>query len=331
MSEMKEYTQLTKSERQEIYLLMNKGYSYGDIAKALNRSKSTISREVRRNRTRGRYEPSKAEHKRDRRRRYCKIYLKKIREYPELEKYIRTHIKLGWSPEQVSGRWNKEDTIDENITISPLTIYKYIYSGIGNDLSFYLASKRHTRKKRKEKKTKRQLIPHRVWIDDRPNKIEEKTQIGNFEGDTVVSKRGDKNSLLVLLDRYSRYVFVTKVKDKKPRRIFNEIDRIANIYNINSITFDNGIEFQQHYKLNCDTYFCHPYSSWEKGAVEYANRLIRRYIPKKTYIKDYSQTYVQQIAQSLNHTPRKCLNYKTPYEVFFNSNSPNYKNLKCCT
>jgi IS30 family transposase len=146
-----------------------------------------------------------------------------------------------------------------------------------------------------------------------------------------VSKKGDKNSLLVLLDRYSRYVFVRKVKDKKPRRILNEIDRIAKMNSINSITFDNGIEFQQHYKLNCNTYFCHPYSSWEKGAVEYANRLIRRYIPKKTYIKDYSKYYIQAVIEKLNHTPRKCLNYKTPYEVYFNSNSPNHKNTKCCT
>lgn len=309
---------ISKTERQEIYLLLKKKYSIRDIAKMLGRDPSTISREIKRNLVCNEYNPKKAQHKSYVRKKYCKTTFKKICENKKLEDYIIHKIKNEkWSPEQVAGRWNEEN---ENTKISHITIYRYIYSCYGCDLSIYLYSKRDRQKKRKYKVGKKEIIKNRIWIDDRPKEINERVNIGDFEGDTIYSKKEDKTSILTLVDRKSRFLVARKIKNRKPKRITRKIKEISKKIKFNSITFDNGIEFKEHEKLPFDTYFCHPYSSWEKGQIEYANRLIRRFIPKKSLLKNYSAKFILNIVEMINNTPRKCLNFKTPKEVFFGQN-----------
>jgi len=307
---------LTKTDRQEIYLLKKKGYSLREIAKALARSPSTISRELNRNTVNGEYHPQKANHKSYVRWKYRKLYLKKILQYPEMENYLRQKIILGWSPEQVAQSWN----LSRSVKISPLTVYKYVYSDYGIGLTKHLLTKRVKQKKR-AKKTQREIIPNRIWIDDRPAIIENKERIGDWEADLICSRKDDKTVILSLLERRSRYLVATILPNKKPSTIKKAIQSSLKNYPCHSITFDNGIEFAHHHQLrtilNCETYFCHPYSSWEKGAVEYANRLIRRRIPKKSYIKKYSEHFLQDVISCLNHMPRKCLLFQSPHHVFF--------------
>ncbi len=302
---------ITKTERQEIFLLKQKGYSLRNIAAALDRSPSTISREIRRNSVKGSYIPKKAQHKSYVRWKYRKPYLKKIRRNDELECFIRERLKLHWSPETIAGVWNQENTV----SISPLTIYKYVYSVFGCDLSDYLYSKRERRKKRKPR-VKRQLIPNRVWIEERPRAVEERKRSGDYEGDLIVSRRGDRTVIATLICRSSRMLLATILPNKKPILVCSTMQKLLSDKPLKTVTLDNGVEFREHRQLGCRTYFCHPYSSWEKGSIEYANRLIRRYFPKRTQLADIKPGQLAFVVHRINHTPRKCLNWKTPAEAF---------------
>lgn len=236
--------------------------------------------------------------------------MKKIRQNNRLEEYITEKLRAGWSPEQVAGRWSKE----QDGSIARCSIYRYLHSSFGWKLKRHLP---HRGKKWKRgKKQEKVLIPHRTWIDARPRIIGERKRFGHYEGDTIVSRRGDKTSLLTILEKMSRYLLVEKVANKQSEQIQQTIAATISGLPIYTITFDNGVEFAHHYKLSCDTYFCHPYSSWEKGQVEYANRLIRRFFPKKTLLKNISQEQLQIAIEKINNTPRKCLNWNTPQEVF---------------
>lgn len=316
---MANYKQLTKSERQEIYILKEKGYNQSDIAKAIGKNKSTISRELSRNSVTEKntnkrvYLPDKAEHKKYTRRKYSKYYAKKIIANSDLRKYIDEKLQLYWSPEQIAGRWNTEN---EKLKVSHVIIYNYIYSAQGQKYHEYLYKKRYKPKKRRINKTKRTMIPNRTLIDERPDRINQRLEVGDFEGDLIVSKKGYKSAALTLIDRKTRLLFAEKLENRKPSHVAGKVKKIKEKVNINSITIDNGIEFKDHEEYGCATYFCHPYSSWEKGQIEYANRLIRRFIPKKSNISDYSNKQIQKIVEIINNTPRKCLGYKTPIEVY---------------
>ena len=308
MSTMKH---ITKTERQEIFLLKEKGYSLRKIAKALNRDPSTISRELKRNSTRNGYIPESAQQKSYARWKYRKPNLKKIRESSGMEDFIRRKIRSGWSPEQVAGVWNNSQLPK----ISPLTIYKYVYSSFGCDLSPYLYSKRWHPKKRKPK-AERALIPNRVWIDERPEEAGKRGRAGDYEGDLIVSKKKDKTVILTMICRASRLLLATKLPDKKPQTVIDAMQKLLSGRTLETVTLDNGAEFQKHEELPCPTYFCHPYSSWEKGQIEYANRLIRRFFPKKSRLAKIKPKRLKKVIKHLNNLPRKCLNWKTPYEVF---------------
>jgi len=166
------------------------------------------------------------------------------------------------------------------------------------------------------------MIENRTWIDYRPTIVENKERIGDWEGDTICSIKEDKTSLVVVLERKSRYICVSKSKDKTKKRMIPKIKKLLKNKPQATLTLDNGIEFKGHKSFGLPTFFCHPYSSWEKGAVEYANRLIRRHFPKKTRLADISPKKLSFIVNAINNTPRKCLNWKTPHEVFFNYSLP---------
>ena len=286
----------------------------------MERNVSTIIREIKRNSIKGNYLPNKAQQKSEFRWKYRKPYMKKIRENNKLEEYIQNKLKEEWSPETIAQRWNTFVKKEKEPFISHTTIYSYIDSIFGFKFEKYLYScrgNRNRRKKKKGKKQKREMIFNRTWIHERPKDINRRENIGDVEIDTICSKRGDKTSFITIIDRKSRFLLAAKVKDKLPKRFTETVKRKTKENNLPlfSITLDNGVECKNHKDLPCPVYFCHPYCSHEKGQIEYANRLIRRYIPKKTILKTISPFYLTKIVKKINNTPRKCLNWKTPQEV----------------
>ena len=325
------FKQLSISEREEIAILFNKKkYSLRDIALALSRNVSTISREIKNNSVKNKktgiieYIAQKATLKKYQRRKYCKITLKKIISHPELIHYIREKIgRDDWSPETVSRMWNR-DHPESDFSISWKTIYQYCYSAWWQALCTHLYQKRYHPKKQKHPKTKRVLIPERVWIEERPETIEHRERIGDTESDFIVSVKGDTITLATNIDRKSRYLQARRIEERTCNEANTALTDMMNFYNtettqIHSVTLDNDIAFQHHTqlrdKMHIQTYFCHPFHSWEKWQIEYANRLIRRYIPKKSHLANYSQNEIDRILEKINNTPRKCLGWKTPIQV----------------
>ena len=323
---MGKYKQLAKSERLEISILKARGYFQKDIAKALKFSPSTVSRELQRNSNKENiYDAEKANNKAIKRRLYAKTQVRVIISEVKLREFIEEKLKIyKWSPEQISARWKQENPNSKSV--SAVIIYKYLESVSGQQYKKYLYLAMKGKRKKKNKAGKKQLIPNRINIEKRPEYINKREFIGDAEGDLIVSKKGEKSALLTVIDRKSRFLFAESIPNKSPVSVVKKMKVITEYYDMNSITLDNGIEFQQHEKYGCDTYFCNPYSSWEKGQIEYANRLIRRFIPKKSVISDFSDKQIQSIIRLINNTPRKCLGYKTPIEVRF-SKSINYTSL----
>jgi IS30 family transposase len=238
----------------------------------------------------------------------------KVRGDPKIEEYIWEKMKLGWSPECIAGRIGR----DKSIKISHMAIYRYLYGHpYGNYLCKYLTYKRYNRKKRKNKKTVREMIPNRIWIDVRPDIINNRARFGDFEADTMGRpKWASQQTLAVIRERKSRKLFAVKVP-----RLKYAMEGFKSILSpycdiVESVTFDNGVENIRHRILKVLTFFCHPYSSWEKGGVENGISLIREYIPKKSDLKDYSNGYIAAVLGRINNTPMKCLDWLTPNEVF---------------
>lgn len=304
----------SRAERLELSILLKRGYSAREIGNALGKNHSSVSRELKRNKAYGVYDPRKAHHKAYVRRKYSKYQGMKVREHPELERYIKEKLPLGWSPERIAGRWKLEHPCSS--TTSPQAIYRWLYSAYGQYYCKYLKYKRYRRKKRQRIKQKREIIKNRVFIEHRPVIISKRLRYGDFEADTMGRpKHASSQTLAVLRERKSRYLLAGKVG-----RLKYAMDRFKELLAgipVRSVTFDNGVENVRHESLGIPTYFCHPYSSWEKGQVENGIEAIREYIPKGSDLADYSHSDVFAIVSRINDTPMKCLDYQTPSEVFY--------------
>lgn len=306
------YTHFSKDERNEISILLKRGYSHREIGSALRKDHSSISREIKRNSIHGKYDPQKAQHKAYVKRKYSKYQGMKIRENLGLQSYIEEKMKKKWSPEQIAGRLKFEN--DGKTIISFKGIYKYLYSIYGQKLCQYLTYKRVKRKKRKKTKSKREIIKDRVFIDQRPEEINQRKRFGDFEGDTLGVPKSSKETIVGLIERQSRYLMAQKIPQLK--YAMNAFKKLLAPIPALSVTFDNGVENIHHKELAIPTYFCHPYSSWEKGSIENAFGLLREYIPKKANLSKYTDEEISAIVEEINNTPRKCLGFKTPKEVF---------------
>ncbi len=317
---------LQEDERLQIKILKDKGYSNRDIGKALGRDHSSIGRELIRNKAKGKYDPKVAKVKARNRRKCSKYQGMKVEAKRELRKYIIKYLKLFWTPEEISGRLKTTDT--HLPYISSKGIYKWLYSVWGQRYCDLLPKKRFKPKKQKEKKTERVMIPNRIDIDLRPKEANERKGLGHAEIDTMVSGKRHRSTaaLSVLTDRKARYTRLRKIKNLRPKSHNQAILSMSKGLNLHTLTYDNGIENKQHEEiattLSIQTFFCKPYHSWEKGTVENTIGRIRRFIPKGANIADYSHKYIAKIEHWLNHTPRKCLNFKTPYEIMFPYLSP---------
>lgn len=318
--EKNRYSHIKKTERLDISILLGRKYSIREIASALNRDPSTISREIRNNSINGVYDPHKADHKAYVKRKYSKYQGKKINEDNELCRYIIDGLQRYWSPDEISGRMRYEK---QPFYASKTAVYEWLYNSWGQYWCKYLYSQRYRPRKRRKKKTKRTLIPNRKGIELRPKQANERLVCGHYEGDTMVSgrKTGSKAALSVIYERKVKHIDAKKILTLKPRLFNQAIDYMKKkITSIKSLTLDNGIENTKYEELNIPTYFCDPYSSWQKGGVENAIKMIRRFIPKGTDIASYPDSYVKKIVIILNNKPRKSLDYKTPFEVMLENN-----------
>lgn len=305
------WTNISLAERREISILRSKGYSIRSIAKSMNRSPNTISYELRRNKTNGEYEPDKAEAKSWLRKRMKKYQWMKIEEDEDLRQYIINGLKHKWNPDEISGRMKKEK---KPWYISKNSIYRWLYSNRGQIYCHLLYSHRYQRKPRKSFK-KRDLIPNRVDISSRFKGADTRNRYGHWEKDAIVSRQGISASLAVAAERKSRLLAARRVRNMSPIEHEAATQKMLQDKKALSITRDNGIENTHHQETAAPSFFCEPYSSWQKGSIENANRLIRVFFPKGTDFRFVSQKEVDLAVRLINEKPRKLLGYRTALEV----------------
>ena len=318
------YKHLTMDERNVIFRMKLLCKSHTEIARCTGRSPSTISRELRRNaQWDGRYFSGSAQAFANTRRR-AHIRRPKTGDN-QLMAYVETKLQQRWSPQQIAGRLREvpRRTLGR-ATISHTTIYRWIWACPRRAGRFkpYLRVAWKKRRKPYGKPSKRGHIPGRVSIDERPDGVAERRRLGDWEGDTIVGK-GRSGYVATCVDRKSRYVVARKLETCSAKQLklgLHGAMRRLPAAKRKTLTTDNGKEFACHKDLTrllgLAVYFAHPYSSWERGTNENTNGLLRQYVPKKM---DFSQLTDWQLASyiwQLNNRPRKCLNYRTPAEVF---------------
>jgi transposase, IS30 family len=302
---------LTKAERLEIGILLRKGYSHRSIAKVLDRGKSTISYEVSENSTGGVYDPLKAHAKARVRKHYRRFEWTKIEENPALKKHIIQGLKEHWNPDEIAGEMK---TNKYPFYASKTAIYEWLRSVRGQSYCKYLYSKRYKKKPRK-KKTKKELIPNRVDISRRFRGATNRTRFRHFERDTIVGKKGTPGGLATGYERKAKLVLAFKVKSMRPREHVEVDKKMFSTVEALSVTRDNGLENRYHEQLAVPSFFCTPYSSWQKGGIENANKMLRRYFPKGTDFSKVSSEAVAHAVSIINHKPRKSLGYRSALEV----------------
>jgi IS30 family transposase len=309
------YTHFSKAERLELSILRKKGYSLRSIGETMGKSHSSLSRELRRNKVHNSYEPQKAHHKAYVKRKYSKYQGMKVVSSAEIQAYVKEKMKNdGWSPGNIAGRFNADKG---RKILGKDAIYKYLYSARGQHLCPYLKYKRYDkiRRRLRIKTIPAKHIPNRISINERPPEIAERTTFGHYEADTMGRPRSvSQQTLVVMRERLSRKLF--GIKMQRLKYTVEGFKQIIKPLRVSSITFDNGVENIRYQELGIPSYFCNPYHSWEKGSVEQGIGLIREYIPKKADLKHFSQAKIDAILERINNTPMKCLNYKTPNEIY---------------
>mgnify|MGYP001571756731 CR=1 FL=1 len=310
---MRKRGKIKKAERLEIALLRNRGYGVREIGRVLDRSPGSISEELHRNRTQSRYDPLAADHKARIRRMDAKFQGMKIEAEADLKRYVIAQLEAHWNPDEISGRMRENRT---PFYASKTAIYDWLRSAYGQRYCPLLYSRRYRRKPRIAKPA-RVMIPERVSIDARPAGVANRTRFGHWEGDTLVSgkRTGSRAAASVLYERKAKLVLAQRIEDLKPDAHAAAQQEMMQNKKALSLTQDNGIENTRHRELGIPTFFCDPYSSWQKGGVENANKMIRRYIPKGTDLATVSQEYLDQIVSIINGKPRRSLGYRTAIEV----------------
>lgn len=331
---MKKYNQLTQQQRYIIQDLIELGKSQSFISRELNVNRSTISREIKRNKnSKGGYKAKGAHTFARGRRRTAWDSNRKIQ--GTLEEMIFEKLSYGWSPEQISGRLRIEN---KEWSISHESIYNWIYK-IAPECKKAL---RRQGRRQKRGNVKKRRTP--FWkepkksIENRDASANNRTELGHWERDLVEGVRSH-SAILVMVDRKSRYSILSKVSSHQSEHINEKTsgELQKGNHSVISMTNDNGIEFgkwgELEEQLNANVYFCHPYSSYERGTVENTNGLLRQFFPKKTNFDDISNDKIKLAQNNLNYRPRKIHNYLTPHEIHFGEkqkliNSKNYYTRK---
>ncbi len=315
------YHQLTSEQRSQIFALQQRKTKRKDIARIVGCSESALSRELKRNSTdKGNYLWEKA-HAKAMARRKRSTSNKKMDDI--LVWRIKELILQDWSPEEIKGVLAKE-----NISVSIQTIYNIINADATGELMKHRRHPNFKRRKKGERRpTKASNIANRTSIHDRPEEADG-TRFGDWEMDLIVDSCG--HAILVLLDRLTGFVLLERLKHgKKAKPLAKVVIRLLFAYRkyLKTITTDNGSEFAAHLDITAGlrmkglpdviVYFADSYCSWQKGAVENVNKLIRQYIPKKSNFNDFSDEYIKNVGRKLNLRPRKRLGFSTPKDEFF--------------
>jgi len=329
------FKHLSKADRYHVKILLCKGCSLREIARVMGRSVSSISCEVKAGRRSdssrygmaGEYDPESADHKAYTRRKYAKYQSMKIISNPDLKEFVDKALLDLQSPETIAGRLKLGIDMDGDgkplPSVSRSAIEKYLSSVRGEAIRFEIEK----RKKLFRRRTRRKQCPKldgRKFIDERPLVVQKRERLGDLEIDLVVSGRGGTGSLLSAVDRRSRISFVRKLLPVTAENLAEVLVEIKLDYEkccgvvLKSITADNDVLFVCHKRLEellgVPIYFCHPYSSWEKGSVENLNKYIRKFIRKGSNISSYSRKLIAEIENSANSRYMKVLEYLTPRE-----------------
>lgn len=313
---MKTYRHLTENQRYHLYMFLKEELSLTEISKKLGFHKSTISREIKRNSGDRGYRHQQAHRFYEDRK---VLSYKKIKFDSKLKGMVEHGLKEGLSPQQVSNRL----TVEGHASISHESIYQYVLLNKqqGGVLFSYLRQSNKKYKKRYGKTDRRGQIADRVSIDKRPQIVDKKARIGDWEIDTVVGKN-HKGFLITIVERKTSFTLMRYVKTKNADEVSRETVKLLKPYKnrVHTITADNGKEFAGHKhiskKLKTKVFFAHPYHSWERGLNENTNGLIRQYFKKGTSFENITEDMVNDVMKKLNNRPRKKLNYKTPVEAF---------------
>jgi len=319
------YDQLSLDERYEIYRLHQSKTSLRQIGRIMGRHPSTISRELERNALpRGEYKPTSADRIAMSRRRR----LSRIERLRQLRTYVDDRLAMGWSPEQIAGRLRLEGS---EHTVGVETIYRYIYRPRRRSEKLWrFLPRAKANRGRRYFKRRREPLANRRSIHQRPECVALRQEFGHWEGD-LMQFRTQRGNLLTVCERKTRFTLTAPLKTKTAAEtgaaLIDALRRVPQAAR-KTVTFDNGGEFHDHHKLEAvlklEAYFCDPHSPWQRGTIENTNGILRRDMPRKTNITNYTVRDIGEITWAVNSTPRKCLGFKTPAEAFL-------ENLECCT
>ncbi|MCL1049209.1 IS30 family transposase [Shewanella abyssi] len=317
------YNHLSMYERKAIYYRFNSGESLRSIGRFIGRHHTTISREISRNKPLTYTYFDNAAQEKALARRQIPRHQKKYSNI-KLRTTVITLLKRGWSPATISGRLKLEHPDDPLFHVSHEAIYQWVIKDFkhSGNLYCYLAKRHKNRRKQRKYGDLRGQIKGRISIHDRPQVVDTRSRIGDWEGDLVEGKKGS-GYFVTHLERKSRYLIAKKIDDKKAasfNRVSIEAFQALPEAKRLTLTLDNGKEFSAFKELESavgiDIYFADPYSSWQRGANEHANGLLGRYFPKGTDFSAVTSEQLETIVNLINNRPRKILNYQTPAEVF---------------
>ena len=313
------YTQLTREQRYQIYALMRAGHDQTRIAEIVGCHKSTVSREVRRNRGRRGYRPKQAHELSEAR--HLAAYRPRVT--PATWALVESLLRQDWSPEQIAGRLKLEG----RPAVSHERIYQYVYADKAKGGTLHLCLRcRKVRRKRYGTHSRRGQLPNRVSIEARPAVVDARRRLGDWEADTVIGA-GHRCAILSLTERKSKLVRLRLLGVKSAEEVTRASLALLGPLSdkVHTITSDNGGEFAYHERiaerLRARFYFAHPYASWERGLNENTNGLVRQYFPKKHDFTTVTDAEVARVVERLNNRPRKTLGFRTPNEVFFKQRS----------
>jgi len=320
------YTHLTENDRYVISHLTSAGFPLREIARRINRHHTTVSRELKRNN-----DPLYADtvywynwtHPEALKRRH-KARHQRRRFNQRLVKYVQRKLTEEWSPKLIAEKLSIDFPDDQEMRVSHETIYRWIYGDAkeGGTLYHHLRRRRKRRRKQKRYGSGRRFIPGRVSISQRPAIVETRERFGDWEGDTIEGKKST-GYMATHVERKSRYLMAAKLTHKTAESL--TLQSIKAFWRTpkkmrKTLTVDNGKEFARFKELEDKTgltvYFADPYSAWQRGTNENTNGLLRQYFPKGTDFRDVTEEDLAFAVKKLNHRPRKCLNYRSPSEVF---------------
>lgn len=315
---MKNFSHFCLYERQRIESYLEKKRSRRFIASKLDRSVSSTSDEIRANSVHGVYDAKKANFKAYQKRWRSKVQCMKVNMNPVLKKFvIDSMTNNDQSPEGISGRL--KNVSDDMPYASTKAIYNFVRSPNGRQVERHLYSKA-VHKKSGRKRDTPVTIDGRTMIDKRPEKANSRLEFGHYEGDFIESGKDGKGSLLVLVERKTRYPFLVYLDDRSNANVNTVVEKLLHGLPVKSFTIDNDISFQKHAELSeligAAVFFCHPQCPHEKGTIENRNKAIRRYVKKKSDLSKYTKEYFTEVERKLRDRFMECLNYKTPCEAF---------------